>query len=57
MYLGEAERRVKKNNTTDPQVPRFTAKFFFFFFLNKILQTQIKTCHTISFTSLTLQEN
>ena len=32
MYLGEAERRVKKNNTTDPHVPRFTAKFFFFFF-------------------------
>lgn len=32
MYLGEAERRVKKNNITDPHVPRFIAKFFFLFF-------------------------
>lgn len=56
MYFGERERRVKKNNITDPQVPRLIAKFFFFFF-NKILQTQIKLSHAISFTSLTLQGN
>lgn len=58
MYFGERERRVKKNNITDPQVPRLIAKFFFFFFFfNKILQTQIKLSHAISFTSLTLQGN
>ena len=50
MYLGEAERRVKKNNITDPHVPRFIAKFFFLFFKYNFTDTdKAVSCHLFYF--------